>query len=57
MAPGAPRFLLTEALRGEGAHLVNATGERFMLREDPAGELAPRDRVARAIAREGKRTF
>ncbi len=55
-APGAPRFLLSEALRGEGAHLVNAAGERFMLREDPAGELAPRDRVARAIAREVERT-
>jgi len=55
-APGAPRFLLSEALRGEGAHLVNAAGERFMLREDPAGELAPRDRVARAIAREVEHT-
>ena len=55
-APGAPRFLLSEALRGEGARLVNAAGERFMLRADPAGELAPRDRVARAIAREVERT-
>ena len=53
---GAPRFLLSEALRGEGAVLVNAAGERFMQRADPAGELAPRDRVARAIAREGQRT-
>ena len=52
---GAPRFLLSEALRGEGAVLVNAAGERFMQRADPAGELAPRDRVARAIAREGQR--
>jgi L-aspartate oxidase len=53
---GAPRFLLSEALRGEGAWLVNAAGERFMGREEPAGELAPRDRVARAIAREIRRT-
>ena len=51
-APGAPRFLLSEALRGEGAHLVNAAGERFLLALDPAGELAARDRVARAIADE-----
>jgi L-aspartate oxidase len=49
---GAPRFLLSEALRGEGAHLVNASGERFVERYDPDGELAPRDRVARAIVRE-----
>jgi len=54
--PGAPRFLLSEALRGEGARIVNASGERFMVREDPAGELAPRDRVARAIVREAART-
>jgi L-aspartate oxidase len=52
----APRFLLSEALRGEGARLVNEDGERFMLREDPLGDLAPRDRVARAIAREAQRT-
>jgi L-aspartate oxidase len=54
--PGAPRFLLSEALRGEGARLLNAAGEAFMTRYDPAGELAPRDRVARAIARERERT-
>jgi L-aspartate oxidase len=53
---GASRFLLSEALRGEGAWLVNAAGERFMVREEPAGELAPRDRVARAIVRETQRT-
>src|SRR5262249_18381168 len=47
--PGQPRFLLSEALRGEGAELVNAAGERFMERYEPAGDLAPRDRVARAI--------
>jgi L-aspartate oxidase len=50
---GAPRFLMSEALRGEGAWLVNARGERFMERYHPGLELAPRDVVARAIAREG----
>jgi L-aspartate oxidase len=54
--PGQPRFLLSEALRGEGARLVNAFGEPFMERYDPAGDLAPRDRVARGIAREAQRT-
>lgn len=54
--PGAQRFLLSEALRGEGARLVNAAGEAFMAREDPLGDLAPRDRVARAIVREMERT-
>jgi L-aspartate oxidase len=53
---GQPRFLLSEALRGEGARLVNADGEAFMTRYDPAGDLAPRDRVARGIAREAQRT-
>jgi L-aspartate oxidase len=51
---GAPRFLMSEALRGEGAWLVNARGERFMQRYHPGLELAPRDVVARAIAREGE---
>src|SRR5687767_3064173 len=54
--PGAPRFLLSEALRGEGARLVNAAGERFMQRYEPAGDLASRDLVSRAIAREMERT-
>jgi L-aspartate oxidase len=53
---GQPRFLLSEALRGEGARIVNADGEAFMLRYDPAGDLAPRDRVSRGIAREAQRT-
>jgi L-aspartate oxidase len=48
----APRFLITEALRGEGAFLVNAQGERFMDRIDPRGSLASRDVVARAIHHE-----
>ena len=56
MMPGEPRFLLSEALRGEGARLVNANGEPFMERYDPAGDLAPRDRVARGIVRETERT-
>ncbi len=54
--PGAPRFLLSEALRGEGAILRNASGERFMERYHPLGELAARDIVARAIVSEIERT-
>lgn len=46
------RFLITEALRGEGAHLVNSKGERFMGRYDRRGELAPRDIVSRGIVDE-----
>lgn len=48
----APRFLVTEALRGEGAVLVNARGERFMDARHPRGSLAPRDIVSRAVHEE-----
>lgn len=47
-------FLISEAVRGEGAHLLNAAGERFMLRCHEQAELAPRDVVAWAIHREMK---
>lgn len=47
--PGAPRFLISEAVRGEGAHLVDDHGRRFAFDYHPAGELAPRDVVSRAI--------
>ncbi len=53
--PGAPRFLISEALRGEGARLVNARGEPFMAASHPDGDLAPRDVVARGIVREIER--
>jgi L-aspartate oxidase len=48
-APGAVPFLVTEALRGEGAVLVDAAGRRFMDGVHPLGSLAPRDVVSRAI--------
>jgi L-aspartate oxidase len=46
---GAPRFLISEAVRGEGAHLVDDRGYRFAFDYHPAGELAPRDVVSQAI--------
>ncbi len=46
---GAPRFLISEAVRGEGAHLVDSKGYRFAFDYHPSGELAPRDVVSRAI--------
>jgi L-aspartate oxidase len=54
--PGRARFLLSEALRGEGARLVNAAGHAFMERYDAAGDLAPRDVVSRALVREAEAT-
>jgi L-aspartate oxidase len=54
--PGAPRFLITEAMRGAGARLVNAEGQAFMAGKHPSADLAPRDVVARCIVDEMHRT-
>ena len=49
MKPNAPHFLISEAVRGEGAHLIDSQGRRFAFDYHPKGELAPRDIVSRAI--------
>ncbi|MFH1559907.1 MAG: L-aspartate oxidase [Chloroflexota bacterium] len=54
--PGAPPFLISEAIRGEGGILRNIHGEAFMAQYHPQGELAPRDVVARSMVEEMRRT-
>ncbi|MDC0278803.1 L-aspartate oxidase [bacterium] len=53
---GSSRSLITEALRGEGAHLVDCQGDRFMPAYDERGELAPRDVVSQSIIRQMEQT-
>lgn len=55
-AHGRERFLISEAVRGEGAVLLNCNGERFMQNYDERGELAPRDVVSESIIKESVRT-
>jgi L-aspartate oxidase len=50
--PGAPRALISEAVRGEGAHLLDEQGRRFMLGQHELADLAPRDIVSQAIIRQ-----
>ncbi|HET8948786.1 MAG TPA: L-aspartate oxidase [Candidatus Polarisedimenticolia bacterium] len=56
MVSGAPRFLLSEAMRGEGGRLVDSRMRPFMTEFDPRGDLAPRDIVARGIFEVMRRT-
>ncbi len=49
MVSGAPHFLISEAVRGEGAYLIDADDQRFMFDYDARGELAPRDVVSRSV--------
>ena len=53
---GSSRHLITEAVRGEGAHLIDSRGERFMAGRHPRAELAPRDVVSRAITAQMEKT-
>ena len=56
LSPNEPCFLISEAVRGEGAYLLNHAHERFMHRYDDRLELAPRDVVSRSILKEAART-
>ena len=56
LPPEGQPFLISEAVRGEGAYLVNAHGKRFMLQKHEQAELGPRDVVSRAIVEEQRKT-